>query len=177
VLPLKTKDLGEAQVILGLEMSRDRARRHLTVHQSAYIQSILRRFGLHESRGVSTPADAASQFTAASESEPRADTTEFMRLTGSLMYAMVGTRPDIAWALGKLCQQNAKPAARHFLAAKRVLRNLMETTNYGLTYGTATSVLPVGYCDSDYASDPETRRSISGNIFTVAGSAVSWASR
>ncbi len=93
------------------------------------------------------------------------------------MYAMVGTRPDIAWVVGKLCQQNAKPAARHLLAAKRVMRYLSDTKNYGIIYRLSTELSPVGYCDSDYASEPDSRRSISGYIFTVAGGAVSWASR
>jgi hypothetical protein len=106
-----------------------------------------------------------------------------MKLNGSLMYAMVGTRPDIAWVVEKLCQHNARPAVRHLTAAKRVLRYLSERKYYGITYRSISDASPVGCCDRDYASQNlglglrVRGRSLSGYVFTVAGGAISWPSR
>ncbi|KAE8999256.1 hypothetical protein PR002_g18510 [Phytophthora rubi] len=101
---------------------------------------------------------------------------------GMLMYLATCTRPDLAYALGQLSRFVSKPTTKHVGALKRVLRYLVGTTEYGIRYlkgpadGNAAIVLQ-GFCDSDWASDSETRKSTSGFVFTLASGAIAWMSR
>jgi len=103
-------------------------------------------------------------------------------IIGSLMYAALGTRPDIAFAVTKLCQYNHEPITSHLTAAKRVLQYLQSTSTYGLEFSKdANSGLPgsyklIGYTDADWAGNPQVRKSISGYIFFL-GAPVSWKSK
>lgn len=94
---------------------------------------------------------------------------------GSLMYASVGTRPDIAFAVSTLSQYLDDPAPAHWEAVKRVFRYLLGTKNWGLTFGGGKEGLE-GYTDVDGASQ-EHRPAISGYAFIIDGGAASWSSR
>ena len=96
-------------------------------------------------------------------------------LIGSLLYLSVGTRPDIAQAVGALSRYMAKPSEDHWVAAKGLLRYLSGTVGLGLKYGAGGGF--VGYCDADFAGDIDTRRSTTGYVFTLYGGAISWSSR
>jgi hypothetical protein len=96
------------------------------------------------------------------------------------MYAMLGTRPDIAYAVSTLSKFNSCPAPEHHAAAKRVLRYLQETKTHGLLYcGQDDSNFPepICYTDSDWAGDTESRKSTGGYVFLLCGAAVSWKSK
>ena len=97
---------------------------------------------------------------------------------GSLMYLMVCTRPDIAYALGKVSRYMANPGKVHWEAVKWILRYVKGTVDYALAFGshTAQSLNIVGYVDADYAQDLDRRRSTTGFVFTLAGGCVSWRS-
>jgi len=92
------------------------------------------------------------------------------------MYAMLGTRPDLAFAIGLLTRFNSNPGQSHVGALKRVLRYLKGSINFQLTYsGSSDSKLAVlGHCDSDWGGSIDDRRSVSGTVFTIAGGAVTW---
>ena len=96
-------------------------------------------------------------------------------MVGSLMYAMLCTRPDLAYAIQQLSQFNANPSNAHFQAAKRVFRYLQGTQATGLVYsGKHNADITIqAYCDADYAADGN-RKSISGCLFTLAGSPISY---
>ena len=106
---------------------------------------------------------------------------------GKLMYAMIGTRPDLAFVISSLGQHNAAPDPIHIAAAKRVLRYLQHTRNHGprftastlssSTHSSTHSSTPIGYCDSDWGSDISTRRSTTGYVFMLANAAITWKSR
>lgn len=104
------------------------------------------------------------------------DNDLFLQAIGSLMYAMVATRPDIAFVVGKLYQCSNKPAKRHWLAVQRVFRYLNGTRDYALVYGAGTPIL-TGYANADYASNPDTRKSTSRAVFTFSGATVYWSSK
>ncbi|MCO5569008.1 hypothetical protein L7F22_022714 [Adiantum nelumboides] len=95
---------------------------------------------------------------------------------GSLMYAMVATRPDIAHAVGVVSRFMANPSRLHWDAMKSIMRYLKGTKNKSLCYGKGPLELK-GFCDSDMAGDVDTRKSTSGYVFTLAGGAISWCSR
>ena len=93
---------------------------------------------------------------------------------GSLMYASVATRPDIAFAVSTLSQFLDNPGEAHWEAVKRIFRYLSGTRDYTLTYGGERHDL-VGYTDADGASQDH-RRAISGYAFLIDGGAISWSS-
>ena len=100
---------------------------------------------------------------------------------GSLMYAMVCTRPDIAHAVGVLSRFMSKPGKEHWTSVKQVFRYLHGTSDYGLCYQGRPGldrVLDIrGFVDADWARDLDQRRSTSGYVFNLFGGAVSWMSK
>ncbi|GJS88974.1 zinc finger, CCHC-type containing protein [Tanacetum coccineum] len=93
---------------------------------------------------------------------------------GCLMYAMISTRPDIAFAVGKLSMYN--PSALHWQALGRVFQYLKGTKDYGLTYSGYPSVIE-GYSDASWINNMEDHSSTSGWVFLLGGGAISWASK
>lgn len=92
------------------------------------------------------------------------------------MYAMVCTRPDIAYAVGVVSRFLANPGKEHWAAVKWILRYLRGTTNRCLCFGNEKPILQ-GYTDADWAGDTDSRKSTSGYVITFAGGAVSWQSK
>jgi len=100
---------------------------------------------------------------------------------GSLMYAMVCTRLDIAHAVGVLSRVMSKPRKEHWTAVKQVFRYLCGTSDYGLCYQGRPGLDRVlhirGFVDADWVGDLDQRRSTSGYVFNLFGGAVSWMSK
>jgi transposase InsO family protein len=177
------KDLGEAHFILGIQIERDRKAHTLSITQRNYIKKVVERFDMAESKPVATPLDSSVKLTKADCPSTVAQAKEMEKIpyqsaVGAIMYAMLGTRPDIAFALTSLSQYSSNPGHPHWVALKRVLRYLQGTMGYKLTYG-GNHLLHVhpslsGYCDADWASNNDDRRSITGYVFLLAGCAVSW---
>ncbi|RDX85720.1 hypothetical protein CR513_33050, partial [Mucuna pruriens] len=95
---------------------------------------------------------------------------------GSLMYAMICTRPDFAQAVGVVSKFMGNPGGEHWNAIKRILRYIKGTSGVALCYG-GSELLVRGYVDSDFAGDVDKRKSTTGYVFTIAGGAVSWLSK
>lgn len=172
-------DQGEPRLLLGIEIQRDRNMRTIKISQEQYIQKVLRRFAMSDSHPVSTPVDHSIHLDPANE-DNRMNTTLYQQAVGSLMYAAVGTRPDLAFAIQTLSQFNHDPSTEHWTAIKRVLRYLKGTADLGITYdGTVDndSINVEGFSDSDWASNHINRRSISGYTFLMNGGAISWSSK
>jgi transposase InsO family protein len=179
----KMKDLGEAKFILGVEIERDRAARTLTISQRAYVKDVLARFNMSGCNGVSTPKVTGLKLTKADAPQTDAEKLEmkavpYQSAVGALMYAMLGTRPDIAYAITALSQFNSCYGRVHWEAVKRVMRYLKSTLDHGITYGGArASTTLSGYCDADWAANIDDRRSVTGYSFMIGGGAVSWQAR
>ncbi|XP_031393484.1 secreted RxLR effector protein 161-like [Punica granatum] len=94
---------------------------------------------------------------------------------GSLMYAMLCTRPDIAYAVSMTSRYQSNPGLDHWTAVKNILKYLRRTKDMVLVYGGGELRLD-GFTDSDFQSDVDDRKSISGYIFTCNGGAISWKS-
>ena len=174
----KMKDLGEAHYILGMQITHKRAEKSIHLHQQHYINTVLERFGMSDCKAVSTPTDTNSKLEATTPSE--ATTREpFASAVGSIMYAMVATRPDIAFAVGAVCAHMQNPSDAHWIAVKRILRYLKGTAHLGLHFNANNNpkVEIHGYCDSDYAGDTTTSKSTSGYVFTCANAAITWKSQ
>ncbi len=171
-------DLGNVNYILGVKIIRDRKNRRMWLSQEGYIQEVLKKFKMESCKPVSTPADTDVKL-------PRNDGSavnqvEYQSLVGSLIYAAIGTRPDIAQAVGMVSQHNSNPGIIHWTAAKRILRYLNGTRNYSLKFeGTREPGIELyGYTDADWGSfDLVNRKSQSGYGFYIAGGLISWTSR
>ena len=173
------KDLGELKHFLGMRIART-LNGDITIDQNGYIRQILERFGMQDSKSVSTPFATGSRLVSANHTGTTSPTTtdikEYQAMVGSLMYAMLCTRPDLAYAIQQLSQFSSNPTNAHFQAAKRVFRYLQGTQTTGLIYGGNHNEITKrvqGYCDADYAADSD-RKSISGYVFTLGGSPISW---
>ncbi|WVZ52997.1 hypothetical protein U9M48_003991 [Paspalum notatum var. saurae] len=134
------KDLGAAKKIIGMEISRDRNSSLLFLSQHSYIQKVLRRFNMHDSKPVSTPI--ASHFKLSSSQCPSTDSNfEYMSripyssAVGSLMYAMVCSRPDLSYAMSLVSRYMANPGKEHWNAVKWILRYLRGTSDASLRFG------------------------------------------
>ena len=178
------KDLGEAKKILGMEISRDRRLGRLYLTQKEYLSKVLKRFGMNEkTKPVSTPLAPHFKFSASLSPKNDAE-REYMakvpyaNAVGSLMYAMVCTRPDISQAVGVVSRYMHDPGKEHWQAVKWILRYILNTVDVGLVFERDEKIGQgvVGYCDSDYAGDQDTRRSTTGYVFTLAKAPVSWRS-
>ena len=96
---------------------------------------------------------------------------------GSLMYLMVMTRPDIAFAVNQVSQCCQNPGPGHWNGVKRILAYLAGTSNHGLLFKKNDEGSLIGYCDADYAGDADKRRSTTGYIFLLYRGPVSWCSK
>ena len=178
------KDLGEAKKILGMEIVRDRQRGTLCLTQKQYLKKVLQRFGMSEkTKPVSTPLAphfklSASQCPKTEEEREYMSKVPYSNAVGSLMYAMVCTRPDISHAVGTVSRYMHNPGKEHWQAVKWILRYIQKTLDVGLIFENEDMVGQhvVGYCDSDYAGDLDKRRSTTGYVFTLAKAPVSWKS-
>ena len=93
----------------------------------------------------------------------------------SLMYSMLCTRPDIYFAVGMVSIYQSDPGEEHWIAVKHIFKYLRRARDYKLVYQDE-SLVPIGYIDSDFQSDRESRKSTFGYVFTLEGGAISWRS-
>ena len=96
-------------------------------------------------------------------------------VVGSLMYAMICTRPDICYSVGMVSRYQSNPGPKHWQAVKHIFKYLQRTRNYMLVYR-CEDLIPIGYTDLGFQSDPDFRKSTSGYVFTLGGGAISWRS-
>ncbi|CAI5474115.1 unnamed protein product [Closterium sp. Yama58-4] len=171
-------DLGELRHYLGLQITKDRAARTITLSQSHMVQQVLQRFGLQHSTVQRTPLAVDHRLTGPFPDEPFEPSGPYAELVGCLMYLMTCTRPDLAFPLSVLARFVAPGRHRpvHWTAAVRVAKYLATTSGVGLVLGGQQSVVLTGHCDSSYADDAETHRSTQGYCFSLGSGAVSWRS-
>jgi len=143
------------------------------------LDKTLQKLGVGNARHkpISTPINSYDDLRAASDSDIRIDPTEYAVAIRSLMYAMVYTRPDIAFALGRLSQFMKELVEHHGRALKRLLRYLRSTSSLRLCFGPGGDQRLVVYSDADYATDKLDRKSISGSLGMLWGAAIFWLSR
>lgn len=185
------KTMATSTWMLGMRITRDRKLRTITLDQELYITKALERYGLQQCRVVSTPEAVGAAIEVSAVLEEPADTQRYMEITGTLMYAAISTRPDIAHAVHYLASNMQSPTRRHMLAAERVLRYLAGTKEVGLVFGSRNgeqvgdsrgrkSQVQVDVCafaDADWANNKGDRKSVSGWVAKLNGDPVSWSSK
>src|SRR5664279_2735528 len=107
----------------------------------------------------------------------RMDMIPYASAIGSIMYAMICTRPDVSYALSVTSRYQADPGESHSTAVKNILKYLRRTKDMFLVYGGSEVDLDVkGYMDANFQTDLDDLRSQSRYVFTLNGGAVSWKS-
>ena len=140
-----------------------------TVHMN-----MLEKYGLIEAKTVSTPANLSVKLQNDDGVSKEVDAVTYQSMVGSLLYAAIATRPDIAQAVGVVSKFCSRPTEAHLTAAKRILRYLKGTVTLGIKYQKSDDGMLVGYADADWAGDQDDRHSTTGNLFLMARGPISW---
>ena len=168
------KDLGKISFFLGIEFNpRDGG---LYMSQTMYLKNVLQRFGMDSCKPRGTPCEM--KLDSHSESTEGVDITKYREMVGSLVYAMVCTRPDLSFVVTKLSQHLASPTQGDLVTLKHVFQYIQGTVNQGLLFTKQNTELSA-YCDADWGSTCEDRRSITGYCFSLSpnGPLISWKSK
>ncbi|CAI5969190.1 unnamed protein product [Closterium sp. NIES-64] len=130
------RDLGAVFQYLGMHIDRDRGNKTLALHQHKYLESVVDRFGMIESKPTPTPTEAAFHPLAVSDENPMdpESAKTFHSVVGSCMYAAVSTRPDLSFPVGVLGRVVSNPMVEHVRASRRLFRYIKGTTRMGLHY-------------------------------------------
>jgi hypothetical protein len=197
------KDLGDCEWILNMKVSRDRARRTLTLSQEAYINRMLETYKMEECKPSRTPCfktDLTKPIEAPETPEflDQGQHALYRSIVGGLNYAASHTRLDIAFAVGVLSRHLNAPEQRHLTAAKHVLRYLAGSKTLALSFKDQTSSQPItasdplastpmdfiepdvpllAYADSSWGNDLLDMKSTSGTLLKLFGSPVIWQSK
>ena len=121
-------DLGPIKRFLGLNIEMHRT--GYTLSQTTYIDNMLKKYGMQDAYNVDCPIDHNVDLEIKKDDKDRpTDQKEYLAIVGSLMYAALGGRPDISYAVNLFSRYNIDPRTRHLSAAKRILRYLKKTKN------------------------------------------------
>jgi hypothetical protein len=163
--------------ILGIRITQDREKGTLTLSQEKFIKEILERYRMSNSHPISTPALPNERLVKLTSSE--VDAKSYQCTLSSLMYPMLGTRPDLSYAIVALGCHTTNPGPDHQHTLKQVFWYLWTTSNQQLVFerGAPSSSMLFGYADADWASDINDCKSTSGYMFKLAGTTVSWSSK
>lgn len=177
------KDLGEAKVILGMQIKRSRHKDQITLTQESYLNKVLCRYNMNLSKSVSTPIKQGLKLSAQQSPETEEERRKMMQIpyasaVGSLMYAMVCCRPDLTYLMSVISRYMGDPGKAHWEAVKWALKYVRGSASRGLVFKKSLSNQEalIGYVDADYAANIDTRKSLTGYVFTLFGVAVSWRS-
>ena len=126
------KDLGEVAYILGIKIYRDISQRLLGLSQSGYIEKVLKRFSMQDSKRGFLPMShgiklSKSQCPTTKDEKERMDKIPYASAIGSIMYAILCTRPNVSYALFMTSRFQSNPGECHWIAVKNILKYLRRT--------------------------------------------------
>ena len=176
----KMKDLGTCRQFLGMKVERDEDRRTISISQTAFINKALMAAEMQDCKGVNAPMIGSPNFPQNTEPPTNQELVQlYQSHIGTQMWAYICTRPDLGFSISLLSRFCSNPTAEHLSAVKRVYRYLQGTKDYKLVYsdGHQDHIKLEIYTDTDWAGDKETRRSITGYVVFLNGTAISWASK
>jgi transposase InsO family protein len=159
---------------IGIKIDWIPEERAVVLTQPAHIDDLLKKFGLADCQPRSLPQGTGVKLRKRGK---KLDTAVFpyASLVGALLFIAVCTRPDIAQIVAKLARYMTNPTWDHWVCAVNLVRYLKATKHYGIKLGNGEGL--VAYCDSDYASCEDTRKSTTGYVFLLFGGAISWQSK
>ena len=175
------KEFGDVGRYLNLQVEHRNG--SFFLHQRSYIESVLEKFRMQDAKWAKTPGPdgVLSKSMCPSSDEERKEMAEvpYKSAVGSLLYASGGTRPDIAFAVNTCSQFSQDPGRLHWQAVKRILRYLTKTTEHAIEYRPQpdSSIKVDVFSDSDWGTNPDTRRSVTGYVVMIAGGPTIWQSK
>ncbi|WVZ83989.1 hypothetical protein U9M48_031075, partial [Paspalum notatum var. saurae] len=170
-------ELREAAYILGIKVYRDRCKRLIGLSQSTYIDKMLKRFNMHDSKKGFLPMSpgtimSKTQCPSTTDEQKRMSEILYGSAIRSIMYAMICTRPDVSFALSVTSRYQSYAGE----AVKNVLKYLRRTKDVFLVIGGEKELVVKGYTDAGFQTDKDDSRSQAGFIFCLNGGAVNWKS-
>ena len=166
-------DLGLIRKYLGITF--DYLPHGIFLHQWDYALSILNDFAPKDLRPAKTPLPAG-QILSSETHTPSVDSTTYSQLVGKLIFLTI-TRLDLAFAVNRIASYMAAPQQAHLESAMHILRYVLSTFDHGILYNNNPTFSIQGFTDADWATCPDTRRSIGAYLFLAAGGPVSWQSK
>ena len=165
-----------------MSVVRNQKEKSLSIDQHGLLSSVLNRFGMEDCKPVTTLLEPEAKFGKLNGNEVEVKLKEFQSVIGSLIYASIGTRPNIMAKVGVLSQHMSNPGKKHWVGVKRVLRNIKGTLYYELQYKATNvdgviTVFMIMQMDADWAGDVTTQKLTSGYVFQIGSSTVSWRSK
>jgi Reverse transcriptase (RNA-dependent DNA polymerase) len=166
----EVKDLGKANMFLGIHVKRDGAARTISISQRTYLKRILKRFGMTDCNTKPTPLPLGvtlSKDPKIQEDRVLMADKPYHEVLGSIMYAQIGTRPDLSYAVLTLSKYASNPGITHWNALMHILQYIKVTLNYKITYGGKNfkDLRLTGWVDADYGGDIDSQRSCAGYVF------------
>ena len=174
------KDLREETYILRIKIYRDRSKRLLGLSQSTYIDKKLKRFSMEQSKRGYVPMVSGITLSKSMCLKTQNERTHMSMIPyasaiGSIIYAMLCTRPDVSYALSVTSRYQSNLGMGHWVAVKNILKYLRRTKDVFLICGHGDPISS-GYTDTSFQSDRDDSKSQSSYMFTMNGGGVSWKS-
>jgi len=143
----------------------------LGLSQALYIVTILTRFSIHDSKKGFLPfrheiSLSKDQYPNTKEETESMKTVPYVSFVGSFMYAMLCTRPDIYFVIGMVSRYQSNPGREHWTTVKHIIKYLKRTRDYMLVYH-SDELVPIGYTNSDFQFDMDSRKSTLENVFIL----------
>ena len=168
------KNLGELTHYMGCSFVRDRRNGKLSMSQGSCVDKLIQRFEITKTNHV--PACPTVELDARRENEEKAR-VPYREAVGSLLWIAGMTRPDISHAVRSVATHSHDPCPRHWSAVMQIFAYLKKTRDMGLTFSRDSDRVPTAFADASYASDRDSRRSVSGGLVMYGGTAIAWYSR
>lgn len=174
----RMKDLGEAKFFLGIKIHRDREKGLLHISQGKYVRKMLNTFNMADCKPSHIPMETNLKLfeEESNDQHDKYANIPYRQIIGSLMYLMACTRPDICYSVITLSQFNNSFSEKHWILAKRVLRYLKSTQDFGILYSKGNQSILTMFVDASFGMNKD-YRSTTGCCYLLNGGAIAWTSK
>lgn len=170
---LRITDKGELRFCLNMQVDWNHDSNTAKVSQKKFILGLLEKYGKENCKPADTPVATGTIFEKATKLNAINNVSEYQSLIGSLLYVANCTRPDISFAVSKLCQYMSAPSNVHMNVANRILAYLKETVHYGLLFRKGNLHCSI-FADADFGNDQTEGKSMSGVMTFVGSNLIDW---
>jgi histone deacetylase 1/2 len=166
------KDLDDLHYFLGIEVKRNSE--GLVLSQGKYAEDIIKKTGMSNYKPINTTLSSVEKLSA-TEGDPLGpeDSTKYRSVVGAMQYLTL-TRPNISFAVNKVCQFLHNPTTIHWSVVKRILRYIHGTSKLGLHNRKSKSMKVSAFSDADWAGCVDDRRSTGGFAVFLGCNLISW---